>query len=206
MTCFEKLPEMCYTVNGVTGKVITIKRGEHGYHETTIHTYSKEESEAVVSGLNSRLGVTKAQEQAMYVGALFGWDAPGANPDIYNEDGTAKPLPEPSKEEVVARYKERVQRLRQVDDPDTLYESADFQCDQTVGFPSQLIVNWAECEAWLELREDMADSEEELEKYIVYAAEWGFHLCNDAEDFNALLEDLGEDAMDNATIPEDEEW
>ena len=206
MANFEKLPKMCYAVNGVTGKVISIKLGEHGYHETTIRTFSPEESKAVVSALNSKLGVSKAQAVAMYVGSLFNWDVPGADPDNYNDDGTAKKLPEPSKEDVVARYKERVEQLRQVDDLDTLYTSADFQCDQMGGFPSVLVWNLAECEVWLEPREDMASSQEELDSVTAKAADWGFHLCCDAEDFNELLEDLGEDAVDNATIAEDDEW
>lgn len=205
MANFEKLPEMCHSVNGVTGKVIIIKRGEHGFWDTIHTTISPDDSQAIADARNKQMGITKIQEKAMYVGSLFGWDVPGADPDNYNEDGTLKELPTPSKEELVARYRARVKRLHDVDDPDALYQSADFQCDQTEGFPTMLICNWAQCEAWLEIREDMASSQDEIESVTAMAADWGFHLCNDAEDFNHLLADLGEDAVDNASIPE-EDW
>jgi hypothetical protein len=36
-------------------------------------------------------------------------------------------------------------------------------------------------------------------------AEYGIRNCEDAEDFNNLLRGLGQDAMDNAWLPDDEE-
>jgi hypothetical protein len=37
--------------------------------------------------LNAKTGVTKAQAEAMYAGAMFGWHVPAANPDNYDENG-----------------------------------------------------------------------------------------------------------------------
>ena len=36
-------------------------------------------------------------------------------------------------------------------------------------------------------------------------AEYGIRNCEDAEDYNNLLRGLGQDAMDNAWLPDDEE-
>ena len=85
-----KLPQLCYAVNGVTEKVISIKLGESGYHETSIVTSGREESQRMVDYFNGRLGVTPAQRDAMYAGSMFGYHVPAANPDNYDENGTLK--------------------------------------------------------------------------------------------------------------------
>jgi len=91
-TSTQELPPMCYAVNGVTGQVIILKRGESGYYSTTIQTGSPEESEIYANAYNKRLGVTRAQREAMYVGSLMGYDAPGADPKMYNALGQPKQL------------------------------------------------------------------------------------------------------------------
>ena len=35
-------------------------------------------------------GATVAQIEAMIVGSMFGWEVPGANPDMYGEDGVSE--------------------------------------------------------------------------------------------------------------------
>ncbi len=32
-------------------------------------------------------GITPAQQEAMLVGSMFGWDVPGADPDHYDKEG-----------------------------------------------------------------------------------------------------------------------
>jgi hypothetical protein len=67
----------------MTKKNIILKKGESGYYPLT------NEAETVMSldELNGELGVTRGQREAMYIGSLFGWDVPGANPAMYGDDG-----------------------------------------------------------------------------------------------------------------------
>lgn len=52
----------------------------------------------------------------------------------------------------------------------------------------------------------MSDLPDDQAKDIFDAcAEYGIRNCEDAEDFNNLLRGLGQDAMDNAWLPDDEE-
>jgi hypothetical protein len=100
-----KLPKWCYGLNLVDLTVITIKAGELGYYpcgalrnrETEIlediALLSTREDKSVLLNnfinviLNGPRGISKAQREAMEIGSQFGWDVPGANPDLYNEDG-----------------------------------------------------------------------------------------------------------------------
>ena len=67
-----------------------IKRGESGYYRPSLNGgYMGNESytgRQYADDLNTRLEVTRAQEEAMKVGSMFGWEAPGANPDCYTEE------------------------------------------------------------------------------------------------------------------------
>lgn len=71
----SKLPEYCYSTSLIDNKVIIIKRGESGYYPI--------ETTRTAEELNSVIGVTKEQVEAMSVGSMFGWNVPGANPDVY---------------------------------------------------------------------------------------------------------------------------
>lgn len=84
------LPALCFTVEIVTHKVVMLKKGESGYYPTRYETNSEAEAKQLVDELNADLGVDKAQAEAMFVGSMFGWDVPGANPALYDEDG--KPI------------------------------------------------------------------------------------------------------------------
>lgn len=81
----NRLPEMCWAILDTTNELVLVKRGEMGYYP------QRKENEPWgvenLDALNERLGVTKAQAQAMKMGSMFGWDVPASNPDNYDEDG-----------------------------------------------------------------------------------------------------------------------
>ena len=81
------LPDCCHSVNKTTGEIIILKKGETGFYRTDIQTKAREESRELADFQNSKLGVTKAQEAAMYWGSLNGFDTLGADPKQFNEDG-----------------------------------------------------------------------------------------------------------------------
>ena len=85
-----------------------------------------------------------------------------------------------------------------------VYTSPDFQCDQTGGFPISLCVCWEQGKAWLELNESllMDRDDTELGYYRELCAEYGIRQCCDIEQFNALLQGLGEDAVQSAELDE----
>ena len=81
------LPDCCYSVNKTTGELIILKKGETGFYRTDIPTKDREESRELADFQNGKLGVTKAQEAAMYWGSVYGFDTSGADPKQYDADG-----------------------------------------------------------------------------------------------------------------------
>jgi len=71
-----KLPAQCAARSPTTGKPILIVAGELGFHPISPDDFDVEE-------FNRKSGVTPAQVEAMLVGSMFGFDAPGADPDNY---------------------------------------------------------------------------------------------------------------------------
>ena len=59
-------------------RVICIRRGERGYHMTDWRG-----GRPVAERLNRRGGVTRAQEEAMVIGSMCGWEVPGADPKAH---------------------------------------------------------------------------------------------------------------------------
>ena len=89
-----------------------------------------------------------------------------------------------------------------------IHTSPDFQCDQTEGFPVSLCACFSKGKAWLELNRTMAmdSSDEELQHYKNCCAEFGVRECPDEEAFNLILKELGEEAVENASLyPEEDE-
>ena len=84
----SSLPEQCYYALLDTGAVVILKRGETGYYKTDIPFQDKEAAKQLVSDYNEKLGVTKAQLEAMKAGSMFGFEVPGADPKNYDENGT----------------------------------------------------------------------------------------------------------------------
>ena len=83
----SSLPEKCYSTLLDTGNVVILKRGETGYYKTDIPCAGKEDAKSLVSEYNRKLGVSKAQEDAMRTGSMFGFQVPGADPKNYDENG-----------------------------------------------------------------------------------------------------------------------
>lgn len=81
-------PPRCVAIEPSTGQLINIQRGIHGYFGSDWSRsddlkYNRESADL----LNERMRVTKAQEQAMLAGSMFGWDTKLADPRNYDEQG-----------------------------------------------------------------------------------------------------------------------
>lgn len=81
----EGLPEMCYSTLPSDGSLIIIKRGENGYYPSPKDAGSREENERLAERLNNELGITPAQEKAMSLGSMMGWDSHGADPKEWEQ-------------------------------------------------------------------------------------------------------------------------
>lgn len=103
-------------------------------------------------------------------------------------------------------YDEFSKKLEQtVTSGDLTDTTGDFQCDQTGGYPTCLCVCWTKGVAWLMLRYDLADDGVDLSEFEQGVADFGIRRCEDVDEFNALLKDLGEDAYDIGYIPPEED-
>ena len=101
-------------------------------------------------------------------------------------------------------YAEFVRQLEQLNEDD-VYVSPDFQCDRTGGYPTSLCVNWDKCKAWLQLNDSIDVDGVDIAKYEQLCADFGIRDCFDTEQYNQILSSLGEDAVQSASLPEDEE-
>lgn len=80
------LPETCFATLPGQGNLIILKRGETGYYRSDLETGDKVENQKIADLHNHRRGITPAQVEAMKVGSMSGFDAPGANPQVYFDE------------------------------------------------------------------------------------------------------------------------
>ena len=83
--------------------------------------------------------------------------------------------------------------------------SPDFPCDQTGGFPVSLCVNWDEQKAWLALNYSLVESGQDVSAYERMCADFGIRQCCDTEQFNNILRELGEDAIQSGELFDEDE-
>lgn len=84
----SSLPDFCYTILPSNGNLIIIRKGESGYTDVIDKHNSREKNRELADGHNSEMGISKAQEEAMLAGSMFGWNIKAADPTNYDENGT----------------------------------------------------------------------------------------------------------------------
>jgi hypothetical protein len=94
----HKLPADCYSVLPSSGELIMIVRDKYGYFPSPNSTPFPDINRKIADESNTHSGVTRAQEEAMLAGSLFGWNVPAAKPWNYNQDGSPRPLPPKEKD------------------------------------------------------------------------------------------------------------
>ena len=82
----NELPDTCFATLPGTGDLIILKRGETGYYRSDWETGDKTENQKIADFHNLKRGITPAQVEAMQVGSMFGFDVPGANPQVYFDE------------------------------------------------------------------------------------------------------------------------
>lgn len=93
------LPNYCFSVLPSSGEMIRITRGEQGYHLCNSEGLSPDMIRIKVDDRNRLRNITRAQEEAMLAGSLFGWDTPAAKPWNYDANGNPRPTNQPKKNE-----------------------------------------------------------------------------------------------------------
>ena len=84
------LPSSCMVVLTPTGDLVNIRRGMTGYFPSDWNAPGdRKRNEETATFQNAQHELTKAQCAAMVCGSMFGWDVPGANPAMYDENGHA---------------------------------------------------------------------------------------------------------------------
>ena len=83
----SSLPEQCYNLLPSTGGLILVKKGETGFFKTDLPDMGREKNRALVLEANEKLGVSRAQAEAMLAGSMFGWQTQAADPCSYDEQG-----------------------------------------------------------------------------------------------------------------------
>ena len=87
------LPDSCFTyipADGRKAEIIYLKRGEMGYYRTGVFTENAQTARESVNKRNALIGVSRAQEEAMKAGSMWGWNCPAASPENWTNEGILK--------------------------------------------------------------------------------------------------------------------
>jgi hypothetical protein len=80
---YDGLPDSCLTLKPGDGSLIYIERGQIGYNTSNWDTGDSAKNRSIADYYNQKHSVTKAQEEAMLNGSIFGWDITAADPKHY---------------------------------------------------------------------------------------------------------------------------
>lgn len=83
----NSMPEQCYIYIPEDRNIALLKKGESGYFSTKISNGEPAAMREFVDSMNRKIGLSKAQFEAMKAGAMFGWDTPAADPKNYDDSG-----------------------------------------------------------------------------------------------------------------------
>jgi hypothetical protein len=86
--CAPALPEQCYSACWIPVRWSSSSEVRQGITKQIFRFTDKESAKQLVAEYNEKLGVTKAQSEAMKAGSMFGFEVPGADPKNYDENGT----------------------------------------------------------------------------------------------------------------------
>ena len=92
----------------------------------------------------------------------------------------------------MSAFEKEIRRLNTFADTETSFE---FQCDETCGWPTCLMWNRAEGKAWLASNDNLGDNDPYYEKSMRACENFGIRSCESVDDFNRILDSLGENAQ-----------
>ena len=87
----QKLPDFCWSTLPSDGSLICIQKGVSGCRVSDWTTGDPRKNRRAADYNNRERGITKAQEEAMVSGSMFGWDSPAADPKRCMKDRLQPP-------------------------------------------------------------------------------------------------------------------
>ena len=79
----NELPETCFSTLPGMGDLIILKRGETGYYPCDWETGDRRRNKEIADLHNDASGINAAQVGAMQIGSMCGFQAPGADPQVF---------------------------------------------------------------------------------------------------------------------------